>query len=661
MRHATGRLARRLAFPRMGRLLVRLLPPAALALCLWLLADRLGQMELGEVLPALKSLSAGQWLAALGFTGISLWALGQYDVVLHRAMGTGVDPSRARAAGMRAMAIAQTVGFGSLSGALVRWRSLPDCDLWQVTRLSVFVSLSFLVALGLLSGIAVLVVEGHVLPAAALAVLVLMLAPRLPVLPGLPLMRSGTALRLIGWTAIDTFAAAAVLWVLLPEGCEIGLMPMIAAYLVALGAGLLSQSPGGVGAFELCLLAVMPELPEAGLLTAMIGYRIVYHLLPALLALALLIRPAAPMRRPALQLAEGAARHQALSRAPQAEWGLAHQGAQILLSRDQNSGWLARRAGGTLAAIGTPLGRPELEALADQAARLGLVPALYKCDAITALRARTAGWRVARIADEAVIDTASWSADRPVCRSLRRKLKAAAKAGVSVQTATTGLPLDEMARIHADWADRSGGERGFSMGRFCPELIGHQRVFLAWQDDRLVAFATFHEGRGEWTLDLMRQESTAPDGTMMALIAAAIAAARSAGVPQLSLAALPVLPGWLPAAISRRITARPGCAGLEQFKRAFGPAWRPLYLAAPGWLAGLRAALEISKAIHEPAPLGREPRIPDVELASRPVQKGPKLGRRPLPLPVFRGHRPRIIDQTGSAHDRRAFPTSRNP
>lgn len=48
---------------------------------------------------------------------------------------------------------------------------------------------------------------------------------------------------------------------------------------------------------------------------------------------------------PAMVEAAGDARDRALARAPQAEWGLAHQAATVLLTREQTAGWLAREAG----------------------------------------------------------------------------------------------------------------------------------------------------------------------------------------------------------------------------------------------------------------------------------------------------------------------------
>ncbi|WP_181418548.1 DUF2156 domain-containing protein [Pseudoroseicyclus aestuarii] len=629
------------------------MPILALALGLVLLAGRLSEAGVTNVLSSVRALPAAAWAGAALFTLLSLAAVGRYDVALHRALGTGIAPGRAQRCGMAAAAVTQAVGFGALSGALVRWRLLPELGLWTLTRLSAMVSLSFILALGALVTGAGLLRSGQIglalLFAAALGVLIFRLRPALTggALPGLG-PRIGGAMLL--WTAADMIAAGLVLAVLLPGFASEAPAQFLAAYALALGAGLLSQSPGGLGAFELTLLALLPQIPEPELLGAVLAYRLVHHLLPAALVLPLLLRGGRPGPAPALRPLEGSDRLRALQAAPEAGWGLAHQGATILLD-GRGAGWLARRAGGTLAALGRASGRPRLEDLRDLAARLGLTPALYRCPKAQAAQARRGGWRVLRIAREAVLDPASWSPDTPACRQLRRKLRQAEGAGVRIEGPTRSLPIEEMTALAAGWAARHGGERGFSIGRFEPRLLYRQEVFLARREGRLIGFASFHASASGWTLDLMRQAPGAPGGTMALLVAAGIAEAGRTGAPRLSLDAVPNLPPLLQRALARLLgqTRAEALAapGLLQFKRGFGPAWRPLYLAAPGRLALLRAALEITLAVRRPAPLHREPPIlppctglaegaADLDSPPAPVHKAPERGAawalRPVPM-----------------------------
>ena len=577
------------------RHLSKLLPVVGLAGCLYLLSDHLSGFDVSQLGLALGQLTVWQWSIACLLTGVSFAAVGQYDAVIHRVLGTGVAPGRARAAGVRAIALSQTVGFSSLSGGLVRLRCLPELDLWTVSRLSVLVSLSFLASWAVLAGGVVL--WGHTGPTALIILFLGLIGWRVArfrpdsTLPGLS-PAIGPALLL--WTTIDTCAAALVLGVLLPPEMMPEFQTLFAAFLLSLGAGLLSQSPAGLGAFELSLLVLLPQIEQAPLLAAVLAYRAIYFLLPALIALIFLIKPATIPVPPGLQTVDGATRLRALARAPQADWLLVHQGAEVALGRDQSTGWLLRMTGRCLVALGRPLGRADLAELRDLAGRRGRAAVLYKTDARTAARARIHGWHAVKIAQDAVIRLPDWSLDQPRCRQLRRKLRSLTEAGIRIECAAAYLPLTDMAAIAGEWAARNGGEKGFSMGQFDPHLLTKQQVFLAFLDDRLVAFASFHVGRDNWVLDLMRSRTNAPCGTMHGLINAGILAASGAGMAQISLAAVPLWPGLL-AGLSSRI---PGMTGLHQFKGSFGPAWQPLYLCSPTRIGLIVAAVSVTCAIH---------------------------------------------------------------
>lgn len=230
---------------------------------------------------------------------------------------------------------------------------------------------------------------------------------------------------------------------------------------------------------------------------------------------------------------------------------------------------------------------------------------IYKSGAWLACTARTAGWAVLHIADDAIVDTAEYSAFVPSRSRLRRKLRAVEKAGVRIQRCLALDPL-EAARLDAEWQVRNGGARGGSMGRYCPTYVSNQRVVGAYCGQTLVAFATFHVGEHDWCLDLMRQGPGAPDGVMHALVHHAIEEARAAGVVRVSLASIVACPN--PASTFWRWAARQavglaGGTGLRQFKSSFAPRWVPRYAAAPTWLAMALGLADIARTIRAPAPL----------------------------------------------------------
>lgn len=628
--------------PALGRQLAGLLLVGAF---LWALRDRLAMLDLSALPATLASLAAGHWAGAMAATALGFAALARYDALIHRALGTGAAPAQARRAGWTAIALSQAIGFGLVSGALVRWRMLPDLSLVQATKITATVAASFLAAWAVLSAHVLLVLPVdhlglHLGTAQGFAGLGLVLggglglaalvSPRLRLggrelrLPPLPVMA-----RILALAALDTGLAALALWLLLPPGTDLGFLALLPAFLLALGAGFVAGTPGGIGPFEITLVALLPGTDPAALLGGVLAWRLVYYVGPALLALAVVaLRPPAAQRGtvatrltpPATRLSPRLA--VLLSQDPQAELGLLHQGELgVLFEPGARGGWLVGRAPGALVALLDPFGAARLPALLPDLARAardaGRVPCLYKISARRAVEARAAGWLVAPIAEELWLDPARFRLDLPARSGLRRKLRKPERAGVVVQPAPEVLPIAAMQALARDWARAHGGERGFSMGRFAPDYLAQQRVFLAWQGERLVAFVSFHANRHEWVLDLLRPAPGVPDGTMQALILAALAAARAEGAARLSLAALPPDPDLRRGGLRllwRLVARQSGAAGLRQFKAGFAPRSAPRYIAAPGPLALARAALALSRAIGHPPPLpppGRMQRIQD--------------------------------------------------
>jgi phosphatidylglycerol lysyltransferase len=215
--------------------------------------------------------------------------------------------------GFSAFAIGNAIGLSMLSGGSVRYRlyARQGLSAAEVARMTVFASLSLGCALPPLAALATL----SNLPAAATAL-------RLPARcwVGLPWQcwpdrclvpactvaawqsnRTRTtcwfssaaapcacqaprlaALQLL-ITALDVAAAATVLYLLLPEAPPFGAFVLV--YLLALAAGVLSHVPGGVGVFEAILLAAFAnQLGAAPLAAALLLYRLIYAVLPLLVA-----------------------------------------------------------------------------------------------------------------------------------------------------------------------------------------------------------------------------------------------------------------------------------------------------------------------------------------------------------------------------------------
>lgn len=599
----------------------------------YLLHDRLLALDFGMAWQTLQHFQMHQWLGAVAATLVSFWAVGRYDAVVHEHLATGVSQPEARRAGIAAIAISQTVGAGVVTGALVRWRMLRGISLWQATRLSVAVTLSFLagwvvVTAGVLVCLGAglqwyLGVTGLFIGGAALAIG--LWQPH--GLRRFHIPNGMTQARMIGLTLVDTLAACLALYLLLPQDLILPFAILLPAFLLALGAGLASGTPGGVGPFELTLLSLLPLMPEAPLLAAVMGWRVVYFAVPAMLgALFAAFGPTAGARGgdPVLRGVSRQRGLQLISQSMRAEAGLIRQGELSVLESRLGAAWVVGRTGHALIGMFDPMGRHQpqaaaLRALAQQSGSEGRMGAIYKCNRRTAAVARGMGWHVTALGREAVLNPLTFMPDSAKTAALRRKLRKAETAGVTLHPANP-KGAAERAAIARLWDRARKGERGFSMGRYCEDYLADQLVIEARQNDRLVAFASFHRGTHEWTLDLMRSAPECPDGTMQAILSHAILLARRAGLRRLSLAAAgapPALPGWL----GRRL--RIDDTGLHRFKQMFAPDWQPLYLAAPSRAALTVAGVEIARAIAAPCPLPT-PGRPHYHLAENEFAQGAK-------------------------------------
>lgn len=625
LRAAAARTARLAS----GRLIARLSYPLLIgAACIWLLRDKVAHLDPTAIVTVMGTVTPAQWVAAIGATALSFWAIGTYDIVVHRHLGTGLSARKARISGAAAVAVAQVLGLGVVTGAFARWRILSGARPGLAAGVTAAVTLSFLMAWAVVSVFACLVMPGPAVPVwlaslvlfvAGSLVILAFLRPELSLGPWrlrLPSLRAMTAITLL--TLIDLVAAAAALHVLFPAEVVLGFEVLVPAFIVALGAGLLSSTPGGAGPFELAMMTMLPQVPVEALLGTILAWRLVYYALPALLALIPLARPLdVDQDGSDANALPAAADSPLLARAQRSEVGVARQNNAQLLHGGAGTA-IVVPTGQTLTLLFDPMTgglrgfRALLPALKRAARDRMLSPAIYKCGARLASRARRDGWRLIRIADEAVVDTAAFNLEGSRHRQLRRKLRHADKAGVvvSCEPNVHGDLVAELGRVDADWQIVHGRPRGFSMGMYDPDYIASQRVYVARRDGDIVAFASFHVSRHEMCLDLMRHTGTLPDGTMHQLIITAIETAQADGIDRLSLAAMPahhVQESALRNRLRQRIAARTGGTGLTRFKQSFAPRREPLYLCAPTRIGVMVAMMDLARAIRT-APLPRTSR-----------------------------------------------------
>nr|WP_308426272.1 bifunctional lysylphosphatidylglycerol flippase/synthetase MprF [Pseudomonas matsuisoli] len=292
-----------------------LLFAVALLVCHRLLSD-INPVALHEAVTAIPKWAIAGAFAATVFGYLAL--LG-YEWSAVRFAGVSMQAKTWLLGGFTAFAIGNTVGLAMLSGGSVRYRlySRSGLSALPIARMTVFASLSLGLALPPLAAVAALSdVSGAAVAlgistttVAAVstaillgygALLLLIRMRRLPEKPSpesvlarlgritvrLPTFRLAMLQLLI--TTLDVLAASTVLYLLLPETPPFGAFLLV--YLLALAAGVLSHVPGGVGVFEAVLLAAFAgQIGAAPLAAALLVYRLIYLLIPFLVACVMLL------------------------------------------------------------------------------------------------------------------------------------------------------------------------------------------------------------------------------------------------------------------------------------------------------------------------------------------------------------------------------------
>jgi phosphatidylglycerol lysyltransferase len=274
------------------------LPIAILLACFVAVGFRLENFNFASLALALGSISPTAWAISLAATIASFLAVARYDVMFHGWLATGVAPSRAAITGAASIALSQFLGFGLFTGTLCRWRMLPDISLTKAASITGYVSVAFMLSLGLLT-IATLLFSGPLISgtvafsalSAVAAVGCGYLSLRQPAwlpcaIPPIPLLA-----RIVAATSIDVAVAALAFWILLPGDIGVSLPMVLTVFLLSLGAGLMSGTPFGLGPFEICMLTLLPQVPTADMLAAILGYRLVFFAIPACFAIVVLAWP----------------------------------------------------------------------------------------------------------------------------------------------------------------------------------------------------------------------------------------------------------------------------------------------------------------------------------------------------------------------------------
>jgi phosphatidylglycerol lysyltransferase len=264
------------------------------------------EVRYDDVVEALAETHLSSILLALFFTALSFLALVLYDFNAIDYIGKRLPFPHVALTAFSAYAVGNTAGFGALSGGAIRYRAYTRLGLSpeDIGRVIAFVTLSFGLGLAAVATIALLVIADEIAPlinfssfwlriiaAVILAILcILVVAGRDgrvieigPIALRLPDSRTWSRQFLV--TAFDIAASASVLYVLLPQ-TAIGWPVFLAVYAIAVGLGVISHVPAGLGVFETVIIASLGSAVNIdAILGSLVLYRLIYHVLPLLIAI----------------------------------------------------------------------------------------------------------------------------------------------------------------------------------------------------------------------------------------------------------------------------------------------------------------------------------------------------------------------------------------
>lgn len=628
---------------------------------LWALGQAIAGYDRAAFDAALRAIPPQNILAALLLTCASYLAIARYDLLAAHFLRIPLAPGRALAGGYAAAALSQSLGFGFFTGSFVRWRFYRGAGLsgGRAALITGAVIAGFMTGFALVLAALLLIAPGSVAGLLNTSPGLIQLGAALTLLCGaaLPLVKLLTPahhmlsralppwpllVRQVMLAAADVIPAGLAFWMLLPVEIAPDALLILPVYLTAYGLGLLSNTPGGVGAVELTCLAALAHLPTETVLAALALHRGIYYLLPALIAGALLLRneimrPAFAPARPAPMVPPapvGAVPDQVaplLEHSHRAETGLARLGDKgYCLTPCGGALIMAAEGGSGMIGLGDPVGPRSLwsdaaQALSDRAQSGHLFAFHYRIGAHFAHMLRLKGYAVQQIGVEARLPLTAYEAEGRDRRELRRKLRQAEKAGLHLHHHPPGsVDLARFAPLARDSEARQGKARGFSMGRYDADYLARFDLIEARRDDTPVGLLSLWRSGdgGEWSIDVMLTADDCPSGTMHALVHEAALMARSEGAHHLSLCAVPFdgLTGQSPGDRILRwlFEKRPhwhGAQGLKRFKGSFRPVWEPRYAAAQGPVALWMGLIETGKLIAPRAKrmrlgAGREKRFP---------------------------------------------------
>lgn len=285
--------------------------PMLVALAGWVLADRLQSIDFHDVKEQVLAQPLGTMLLGLLFSAGVYALVGLYEgIAVRMASGRTMFGVAFRTA-IISNPIGRAIGLALVSGGALRYRMYASVGLSArevatvvvVAAMPYFFSVGWLIDLSLLLNAetaaralrlstSTVLLLGAIGLAKDIGWLAFVTRRKTPLTIGgqtlpVPTLRDTSLQLIIGLAQISLMTG--ILYLFMPAELNMSWPAFIAIYCIAFVAGQLSNVPAGLGVLEAALLLMLPQVPPAKLLGAVVAYRAVFEILPLLVALGLLL------------------------------------------------------------------------------------------------------------------------------------------------------------------------------------------------------------------------------------------------------------------------------------------------------------------------------------------------------------------------------------
>jgi uncharacterized membrane protein YbhN (UPF0104 family) len=284
---------------------------AIIAFAAFVLFRMLRDIDVADVMTALRSTSLTHVLIAALFVAAGYFTLTFYDLFALRTIGRTDVPYRIAAlAGFTSYSIGHNVGASVFTGGAVRYRiySAWGLSAIDVAKVCFVAGLTFWLGNATVLGLGISYVPQaasaiNQLPiwvnrAAALVTLAVLCGyvawvwskPRLVGRDGwqVALPQGPLTLLQIGIGIVDLACCALAMWMLLPEEPHIGFVTLAVIFVSATLLGFASHAPGGLGVFDAAMLVGLWQFDREDLIAGLLLFRLLYYIVPFALALAIM-------------------------------------------------------------------------------------------------------------------------------------------------------------------------------------------------------------------------------------------------------------------------------------------------------------------------------------------------------------------------------------